>query len=319
MRWSFVALALLLLLSRDAASFTVEPGAILCEPGSGSCTTGEGAVDVEATLALAPRWSGTPVQGRGWHDGIQVAVAPGFAEAFGAVGDAQVDAIHDTLAAAFRSWETPELRFDVTLDGPVAEGVSAGQGFEIDLFAVDGSHPIFGRQFGPGATWYQETFQTTRLLTNGTVLPGLSFLGSEIYLAVDQFEFFFDLLVNIGAGEPDDRLVYLQRTLTHYIGHTIGFGHPDDLPFANFDSDSDPLTPIIIDPLNPFAGLRVSTEIDEDAIMVSEHLNPFAYFITDLRPDDRGGLDVLYPSIVPEPGTALLLIGGLAALGLGRR
>ena len=41
-----------------------------------------------------------------------------------------------------------------------------------------------------------------------------------------------------------------------------------------------------------------------------------AIFFTELRNDDRGGRDVLYP--IPEPGTSWLLAAGLAALVAGR-
>jgi hypothetical protein len=63
----------------------------------------------------------------------------------------------------------------------------------------------------------------------------------------------------------------------------------------------------------------VSPNVDYDVIMSGLNYGSSfdALFFTDLRPDDRSGLNVLYP--VPEPSTIVLLAGGLAGLAAARR
>src|SRR5262245_4157350 len=94
-----------------------------------------------ATIEVAARWSAAPhleTGSAGLHDGIQVAVEPELAEKLvlavnGSVAADQA-ALAERAAAAFRAWESPVLRFDVTFDGPAAESTDAGA--ELDVFAV---------------------------------------------------------------------------------------------------------------------------------------------------------------------------------------
>ncbi len=68
-----------------------------------------------------------------------------------------------------------------------------------------------------------------------------------------------------------------------------------------------------VDPLAPWEGLAVSEQFDPHAIMVGgTKPSVFALTLNELLPDDRAGLDVLYPS-VPEPAPLGL---GASALGL---
>jgi len=98
----------------------------------------------------------------------------------------------------------------------------------------------------------------------------------------------------------------------------LGLGHPNQSPYANLDTDGDPSTPIVVDPARPFAGLKVSPNLDPNTIMRGGFPpDPRALLYTALRADDVSGRDVLYPSRVPEPGTAVLLALGLAGLSAG--
>ena len=93
----------------------------------------------------------------------------------------------------------------------------------------------------------------------------------------------------------------------------------NEMPWANFDTDTRPRNAMLIDPFDPFADLQVSTRVDRNAVMRGgSPTDPEGFLFTELRPDDRGGLDVLYP-VIPEPGTGLLALAGLLGLGLGRR
>jgi hypothetical protein len=76
---------------------------------------------------------------------------------------------------------------------------------------------------------------------------------------------------------------------------------------------------VTVDPLDPFAGLGVSRNVDRDAVMSNAPPSYEAGFFTVLRPDDLSGRDVLYPLPVPEPASGLLAAAGIAALASLRR
>jgi hypothetical protein len=267
-----------------------------------------GGVGVQDTLSRAARWSSIT----GLDDGIQVGVQPGLAEALQAPGDDPAD-IEQAVVSGIEAWQSPVLELDVLLD---ASGIAEGPdlGFEIDLFAVPNSHPAFvGNDFF-GVAFPSASFFGSRPLTNGQSTPGYAITGADVFLNIDQLLF----LAPLGAG----RLDVLTRIVIHEFGHALGLGHPnDENPFGaqtNYDTDTDPLNEMLIDPSNPFADLMASTNTDNTTIMSNTPCGPMptaacaAVFFTELRNDDRGGRDVLYP--IPEPGTSLLLAAGLAAL-----
>jgi hypothetical protein len=91
------------------------------------------------TIEEADRWSAAPHPATGFtglHDRIQVAIEPGMAEELvlavtGSATPEDVTLAEQAVVAAFRAWESPVLRFDITLDGPAVEGPTIGE--EVDV------------------------------------------------------------------------------------------------------------------------------------------------------------------------------------------
>jgi hypothetical protein len=90
----------------------------------------------------------------------------------------------------------------------------------------------------------------------------------------------------------------------HEIGHGLGLGHPNrNTPSnANYDTDTDALNTMVIDPVDPFGALMFSEGRNARAIMSNDRsmVGSFLFF-TELTLDDRGGRDALYPSLHPCP------------------
>lgn len=265
--------------------------------------------DVRAHLEAAPRWPSPD----GRTVVLQVASMPGFGAAFGATQE-EIDAANQVVADAFAAWSSPALRFEVSLEDPGVTGQASPEpltGFDIDVFAVPGTHPVFAGTSFFGIASVATAPAPSRLLTNGQDLPGDVIEGADVYLNIDAILPFKTGVVAIDAQA-------LRRLLMHEVGHALGLGHPNDNnPFGaavNFDTDQDPQTPVPVDPADPFAGLAVSPFPDDEAVMSNRPCGeppvlPCLALLNDLRPDDLSGRDVLYPALpsTPVAGTRLLL------------
>lgn len=294
----------------EATAFTVDDRAHVCL--GAPCGEG-GVVDVAATLAAASRWSATPGGAApGLQGGIQVSIAPGFVEGLAPASE-RVPELRAAVEAAFRAWETPDLRFDLGWDVEGSEGARVGS--ELDLFLVDSSYGPFPGTSFTGVTFYSTEQRADRMLTNGALLPGRTIVGADIFIASDRFEELLGFMIGVGLATEADRAARLTNLVMHELGHALGLDHPNEYAHANFDDDGDPMTRVVVDPLAPFAGLVVSPNLDRDTVMRGGFPpGQRALFFDALRPDDLSGRDVLYPSLVPEPGSGLLVAAGLAGL-----
>ncbi len=246
----------------------------------------------------APRWSAAAhpeVESAGLQGGISVAVEAGFAEAVvlavtGTAESQDIAELEAAVLAAFDAWTSPVLFFEVEFDGPAERGTGAGA--EIDLFAVPDSDPAFANNDYFGVAFWRSVELADRKLTNGSVLAGPAIVGADIFINLDRVA----LVAPIFTREQQPAAI--RRLLIHEIGHAIGLHHPNEFPAANLDTDDDPLNEMVIDPLDPFADLVQSPNVDADAIL--SNLPPGgipALLFTVLRNDDRGGRDVLYPAL----------------------
>jgi hypothetical protein len=293
---------------------------VLASPAGAFSVLFGGAANPQQALSDAARWAASS----GLSDGIQVGVEAGLATELGAANAAEVALVHQAVIDGITGWESSALDFDVTIEAAgVVEGASTG--FEIDLFAVPNTHPMFAGTGFFGVANPTTAFDPARTLTNGQALPGEVIFGADVYINATLTA---QLAALLGFTQ-EEQLAALTRLIMHEVGHAIGLGHPNsDNPFGpelNYDTDLDPLNAMPIDPNDPFAALILSPNAANGSVMSNRPCGePFmgpcaALFFTSPTNDDRGGRDALYPA-VPEPGLALLLgASALAARRMRRR
>ncbi|MEB2345202.1 MAG: hypothetical protein OZ948_10700 [Deltaproteobacteria bacterium] len=275
---------------------------------------------VEQVLGEAPRWSADARVARSLRNGIEVFVHPDFEEDLGAADPSEVEVAREAVRIAFAAWENPALHFRITFDSPgTIAGPSAGG--EIDVFTRSASEDPFlssPTTFGFGDV--SEQYLPARLLPNGQLADGVVITGGEVALnatLLRQTQADLGISIEVAAWA-------LTRLLMHEIGHTLGFAHPNEA--RNFDTDLDPDTGALVDPLDPFAGILDSPNFLQSGIMSNDPCGgPFAttdyclaLLFQELQPDDRLGRDVLYAA--PEPGSVWMRLHAvLALLGLAAR
>ena len=132
-----------------------------------------------------------------------------------------------------------------------------------------------------------------------------------------------------------------ETILTHEIGHSVGLGDVEDFGNNGFiDDDYDPADPLgtltnswagLVNPFDPSAsaGLRIydvpndADGLDADGVDILMESNiPLTFFQNgaELRNDDFGTRQFLYPSVAPVPEPAAgLLVAAAAGLALLRR
>lgn len=272
--------------------------ALLATPGNAFVTLRRTTPDDAAV-----RWSAAhhaAIDGAGLYDGIQVAIEPDFAEKLaravtGTTDPTDVADISAALAGSFRAWESPVLRFEVTFDGAAERGEQLGS--ELDVFLVPETDEVFTNNNYFGVTFTDSARVTDRLLTNGVVSPGAAITGSDIFINET-------ILANVAPGlTRPQQLAALQRLMMHEIGHALGFHHPNEFAQSNYDTDSDPLNVMDIDPDDPTAGLQLSPNVNPNSVVSNRPTQLDALFFTSLQHDERGGRDVLYPLHAPAcPG-----------------
>ncbi len=254
-------------------------------------------------LEDAARWTNRPgslaADGtRGLGGGVEYAIAADFCDQLRPIfidePKPDCDIIRDAIRDVFAQWSDahPTLTFtDVTgkiepkLPPRSTREARRGYGAEIDLFAqVPAGFPRPG-PFGAETKFY--FVQADPVATNGQPVPGNTLTSADIVINPTKC-FYMDPVMARSTCNHFPSLVRQQ------IGRSLGLGEPDRNPKRNWDNDSNPHNPVIIDCKDPMRGLRLSRRIDNNAAMKSgQGLAQRA--VPKLTYDDIGGRDFLYP------------------------
>ncbi len=253
--------------------------------------------DPSDDLSDAARWSN--VQGslvehdvRGLGGGIEYAIAGDFCTniipRFIDEPKPTCGQLKEAIKKAFDKWASGHsaLKFaDVTGKIQAARPPSGerepwrGFGAEIDFFAFPyrlGAHTEF---------WF---LFADPIGTNGKVLPGNTLTSADIIVNTNVCFHLDPALAGRGCN-------HFESLILHEIGHAIALDHPNEFPQRNFDTDNNPTNEISIDCKEPTKGLRLSSNIEQKAVMEGSLGKP-----EPVRPgltqDDLGGRNFLYPT-----------------------
>ncbi|NEQ11372.1 MAG: PEP-CTERM sorting domain-containing protein [Moorea sp. SIO4E2] len=210
------------------------------------------------------------------------------------------------INSGFAQWANNSSVSFTKVDIPVVntEGISGNriQGTEIDILA---GLPVGSVDFG-GVTRIWGVDQKTRL-TNGFSSDNSGLFPSSRIYAVDLF-----MNNNITWKLSD-----WQATFTHELGHALGLGDVE-LAFSFFDNNKT---------INDFLPINQNGDVRENLIDLGDLtidatsgilMRSRFTGLTELQNDDIGGIQFLYPTNVPEPGTLVGLLAVVTGLGFTR-
>lgn len=225
---------------------------------------------------------------------------------------------------------TPDL--GTTVQGPTGGGVDP-RGAEIDLLAANDA-----LSWNPGTvtqiaeSWIVAASSDVTLTSGTTDYPGFSIWGNDITFNSNP-EFIWTLGL-------------FHSVLIHEIGHSLGLGDVEKAASTvsflddNYDGSSSAsalatLTnswALLVDPFDPSASPQLSfftvangdPGIDTPGVKILMESNLAEILIAgsgllQLQNDDYGGRQFLYPFVIPEPSTGLLVMSGLLGFTARRR
>lgn len=125
--------------------------------------------------------------------------------------------------------------------------------------------------------------------TNGKTLDGNTLTSADIVFNIKA-----PTCYHLDPQLTGQGCNHFPSLVLHEMGHTFALDHPNEFPERNFDSDSDPTNAIPIHCQMPTRGLRPSSRIDQQSVMISS-LGQAQPVLSGLTPDDLSSLQFLYP------------------------
>ena len=252
-------------------------------------------------LLDAARWSDRPgsyVEDgvRGLGGGLEYAISADFCTSLipRFIDSPSCEDLRLSIQQTFDIWtrDQPKLRFEdvsgrveTELPPPGISDPWRGFGAEIDLLALSPDQYSNVKGFGAWTQfWY---LYADPMGTNGRILPGNSLTSADIVINT-QACFYLDPAMAVDGCNDFGFL------LLHETGHVFGLDHSNGVDNGYFDSDYDPLNPILIDCESPEKGLVLSPFINPESVMNLDRWEQ-GQARMELSTDELGALRFLYP------------------------